>query len=259
MIEKNKPTSDFHVHCGQFYNTYYQPAFIVKALANNGVKNVWLSSTTSCIEWKSKEEKKNILQHIEDEMQESIETSKIYNVNLTPLYWVLPQRYLEGESISDIMDNSVYKGFKIHPQVGGWDKNKKLSETLFNETCIYAQKKSMSILIHTGLDKNDLPNRFEKFFDKYKDVQFVLAHCKDLNGVLKLFAKYQNLYGDTAFCPKINLKRIFDAGYKDRMKFGTDFPITEWFENLGQKNKVHQTDLNKNYKKQLQVFQTYGI
>ena len=50
-------TSDYHVHCGQYYENYYQPASIIKALYNNGIKKAWISSTTSCIEWSNDKEK----------------------------------------------------------------------------------------------------------------------------------------------------------------------------------------------------------
>ena len=40
-----------------YYENYYQPASIIKALYNNGIKNAWISSTTSCIEWSNDKEK----------------------------------------------------------------------------------------------------------------------------------------------------------------------------------------------------------
>ncbi len=240
---------DYHVHCGQYYETYYQPSNVIKALHGNGIKDVWISSTTSCISWESEEEKTYILQHIEDELKEAIEAAKRYGMNITPLYWVLPQRKQEGESIENIMDSSFYKGFKIHPKIGGWNLGSVLIETLMNEVCTYASKHSLPILIHTGIDESDSPAKFERFFGEYQTVKFVLAHCKNAEAVIGMFSKYKNVYGDVAFCPKESYEKICASGFIERLQIGTDFPITYWYSSKSKVSKAQKSDLIFNYKK----------
>lgn len=234
--------SDYHVHCGQYYENYYQPASIINALYNNGIKNAWISSTTSCIEWSNQEEKEYLIKHINDEIEEAILTANKLDLTLTPLYWVIPQRHIDGESVKSVIKNSHYKGFKIHTKVGEWQNDTPFVRNLFNEVCLCADKYSYPILIHTGVDIVDSPNRFEEYFSNYKNVKFVLAHCKESATIIELFKKYPNVYGDTAFCPKESYDLISKMGFKNRLQYGTDFPIM-FLNNKAEKK------LNSSYKK----------
>ncbi|MBQ2354940.1 MAG: amidohydrolase family protein, partial [Treponema sp.] len=112
----------------------------------------------------------------------------------------------------------------------------------------FAQKYKLPLFIHTGLSEADEPLQFEKWFCKFPDVKTHLAHCKDPDATISLFSKHPNLLGDTAFCPHDSYSKICKAGFKDRMLFGTDFPITHWYE----QNKNADYDfnsLNKNYQR----------
>ena len=248
-MKKQNATVDLHVHFGQYYNIYYQPSTIIKCLHNNGIKEIWESSTTSCINWKNQEEKNQLLHDIETEIIEAVSTANKYAINFIPLYWVIPKRRLEGETIEDIVKNSPYKGFKIHPRCGEWSENTPFVRDLFEEVCICAEKYAMPILIHTGINFVDAPDRFEEFFLKYSGVKFVLAHCKDTDKIIDLFSKYNNVYGDTSFCPNESYNKICKYGFKDRMQTGTDFPIPHWIEERGNKSFVDEKELNLSYKK----------
>lgn len=238
--------SDYHVHCGQFNDVYYSPSLVIEILSKSHIAKAWISSTSSCIEWNTEDEKKEIIHLIESEINEAVNMAKSKNIDLTPLYWVLPKRYFEGESIESIMDGSLYKGFKVHPKLKDWNINNELIFNLFTEICEYADKNKMPILIHTGEDESHSPDRFEFFYNKYKNVSFVLAHCKNYHIVVNLFRKYSNLLGDTAFCPLKSYKKICKAGFKNRMHPGTDFPITHWFEYKLDNKKINNTQENYN-------------
>ena len=242
-----KIIADYHVHCGQYYDCYFQPAHVIKSLAVNRIKEAWISSTTSCISWRNQKEKNYLIKHINFEISEAVHVAKECAINLTPLYWVVPQRHFEGESVADIMDNSLYKGFKIHTKIG-WDFDSDFINNLFRDICEYALKTNIPILIHTGIDNIDCPKRFEYFYSEYKNVKFVLAHCKNTEEIIKLFRNYDNVYGDTAFCPQDCLKKIFNAGFINRMHFGSDFPINYWFEMTDKKKKNYKNDLIISYK-----------
>lgn len=248
-MKNRKTTVDLHVHFGQYYNVYYEPSIVIKCLFNNGIKEVWASSTTSCINWETEEEKRWLVHKIDKEITEAVLTANKYKMKFTPLYWVIPKRYIDGESVASIIRDSPYKGFKIHPRCGEWSKNIPLIHNLFEEVCICARKHSMPILIHTGIDAVDAPNRFEEFFSKYNDVKFVLAHCKDTDKIIDMFGKYSNVYGDTAFCPDESYKKIREYGFRDRMQIGTDFPITHWVEKHRNQPLVDEEELTLSYKK----------
>lgn len=229
---------DHHVHCGQYEKLYFQPAFVIQALHDNGVKRVWLSSTTSNIRWRNGKEKKQLIEHVEAEIKEALEAGCKYDVEVYPLYWVIPQRHYEGETVTDVMRNFPYKGFKIHPRMADWDNKKADNMSLFHEICEYANNNSVPILIHTGVDYIDLPERFEKFFSYYPSVSFVLAHCRKTGSIIRLFSQYNNVFGDCALCNDSSFRTIYRAGYYNRMYFGTDFPISYWFETNHTNNRT---------------------
>ena len=95
----------------------------------------------------------------------------------------------------------------------------------------FADFYNLPIYIHTGCSECDQPLQFERWFKYFPKVEVHLAHCKDPKPIITIFSKYKNIYGDTAFCPSDSYNAICKAGFKERMLFGTDFPITHYFNN----------------------------
>ncbi len=89
----------------------------------------------------------------------------------------------------------------------------------------YAENHELKILIHTGHSENDLPNLFEDFFVRYPKAKVQLAHAKHLELTLEMLKKYLAIICDSAFAPKENLEEIRQAGFADRIVFGSDFPV----------------------------------
>ena len=136
MAKDNK--CDYHVHCGCFHDKYYRPKQIIKALYKNKINEFWISSTTSCVSWNNNKEKDEILNLINLEMCECQKYANKYQLKYRLLYFVIPQQYYEGQTISDIMDKSKYNGFKIHPKINGWEDER--AHQLMIEVCEYAFK-----------------------------------------------------------------------------------------------------------------------
>lgn len=241
-------TFDCHVHFGQYNQIYYQPSMVVKALYKSGVRRVWVSSTTACIAPQSFEEAEYLSRHIDEEVEEAVEEANRLKMTLVPLYWAVPERYCALDKVNC----SMYAGFKVHPKVGEWVSEN--GNNLFRDLCDCALKNNFPVLIHTGVDGIDSPSRFEKYFAAYPEVTFVLAHCRNAGDVIRLFGKYDNLLGDTAFCASDGYKSICRAGYKSRMLWGTDFPITHWCNRTG--DRVNLSILSKNYKDVLRRFRS---
>ncbi len=239
---------DCHVHFGQYNHLYYQPSLVVKALHQNGVQRAWVSSTTACIAPTSFDEAQYLSGHIDEEMQEAIEEANRLKMALITLYWAVPERYCTPDKV----DGEMYAGFKIHPKIGEWSS--KNGSDLLHDICVCASQKKFPILIHTGIDDVDSPARFEKYFAEYPEVTFVLAHCRNTQEIIRLFGKYGNLLGDTAFCAIEDYKKICLAGFKSRMLWGTDFPITHWHNRIG--DKITLSVLSENYKNTLLLFKS---
>ena len=241
---------DYHVHCGQFKDVYFQPAYVIQALHVNGIKKVWLSSTTSNMDWNNEQEKDLLIDHVEKELEEAMNTGNAFNMEIFPLYWVIPQRHIEGESIEDVMRGFPYRGFKIHPRMIGWKKYNTESQAILYEICKFADDNQMPILIHTGLDIEDSPDRYESLFSAFPAVRFYLAHCKKTDTIIRLFRQYKNLYGDCSFCLEESIRKIYKEGFFNRMCFGTDFPITYLFSTPNcDENVIAFEELQEHYNK----------
>lgn len=248
-IQNGKIVADYHIHFGQFYDVYYQPAYVIGALAANGIKRVWGSSTTACLRWNTAGEKDYILKHITDEIKEATFVAEKCGLEFVPLYRVIPKLHREGVGVADYMDGeSYYKGFKIHTLDDGYEDEDYVN-ILMEEVCEYAARHNLPILIHTGEDDCVAPERFERFFGVYGGVKFVLAHCKEAERVIALFKKYDNVFGDTAFCPYISLSEIYKRGYADRMQIGTDFPVTHYWCSYDKCGRVSKKVLTTDYKR----------
>jgi len=63
---------DYHIHIGQFYDEYYQPSAVIRALGICGVKDAWVSSSGSFASWNNEQEKSHVLRYIESEIEEAL-------------------------------------------------------------------------------------------------------------------------------------------------------------------------------------------
>jgi len=226
---------DSHIHIGQFKEEYYNYEKLFGVIFNsNKIDRIIYSSTSCCLDYI----KYNSI------YIEIYEILKVYPINIAlPLFWMIPNFINQGLNINTIMSELPYGGFKLHPYINKWDFEKDIKQNeLLHEIFDYAEKNKIHILIHTGESYIDRPNRFEKYFSEYNNVKIILAHCRPSNETIKLMKKYDNIYGDTAFTSSESIKEIKLAGYYDRLIFGTDFPITHYY------NKDKNISLEDQYK-----------
>jgi hypothetical protein len=229
---------------GQFEKVYYNPYKVIEVLSNYGVTGAYVSSTTSCIVWDDINEKKIVLDHIKAEFDELLYCAEQYGIDARPLCWVIPQRYFEGDSITQMYSEIEYMGFKIHPGAHKWNLQDNRIESLLDDICHMAIEKRVPIFIHTGVCDYELPQKFEEWFAKYPNAIFVLAHCRKPMEAIRLFDKYKNLYGDVSYTDIAHIKVVFEHGYAQRMLYGSDFPITNYRWGM---ESYADSDLYKNY------------
>lgn len=249
---------DYHVHCGQFQDTYYKPSSIVKALCALK-KGCVISSTSACRYCESEDDYQVLLSDIQSEMEEAKAAGKRLGLKVLPFFWINPKHERNYSFFDNLIEKEQYAGFKIHPDAHKWDFSAMDTTKLLDSVCDCAMKHKIPVLIHTGSDQENMPNKFENWFARYQGVAFILAHCKDPEPIIELFSKYPNLLGDVAFCPQDSYEAICNAGFKDRMLFGTDFPITHWYHHYGEE-KIDTTveSLTESYKKTLNEMSWFG-
>jgi len=213
---------DFHVHFGQLRDGYYDYKKVFDAIFSSGkIDKIIYSLTSSLLPTADYNFVYKEIKSALNEYPSSI---------ATPLLWFTTKYIEQGLKIENAMKELEYGGFKLHPLCENWnfENDMKQSEVL-HEIFDYADKRKMPILIHTGESGVDRPNRFEQFFSEYKNAKIILAHSRTADETIKMMEKYPNVYGDTAFAPMERVKKIKNAGFAERLIFGTDFPLTYYY------------------------------
>jgi len=215
---------DNHVHIGQFDNVYYDPLEITEIVMSAGMEGLSFSSTSSC---RSNAQYSEIEKEIADFLSRMPYTPE----TILPLFWYNPDYINQNIAVENAFANIPYKGIKIHPYAQNWDFNDKRHMDTLHGLFDYASRHSLPVLIHTGDSGVDNANRFERFMDEYRNAKCILAHCRPLDVTIELLRKYDNVYCDTSFVPIKSIRHIAFSGFKDKIIFGSDFPITHFFKN----------------------------
>ena len=243
--------TDWHIHIGEYRNnSIYRFDYVFKVLKDNGVDRCWYAYLTP--KYKSFKDSFAFVDYSVHHNEKAVEFAKTIGIIVNPLCWIDPVLITDGiASVEWLFTKMDYKGIAIHP-FHKW--NDQLLDLVFQ----YASLSGIPVFVHTGISKNDSPLRFEKQIERFQHVMVHLAHCKDAKSVVYLFEKYPNVYGDTAFCSFENYEYICNAGFQNRMLFGTDFPITHWYSCNGEKKGYATLDeLDISYKSTLKDMQWY--
>jgi predicted TIM-barrel fold metal-dependent hydrolase len=233
---------DSHTHIGQFEECYYDPLEIVETVMSNGIQRMVFSSTTSCID--------NIkYNEIEKEIFTLQNKISYLPEIVSPYFWYIPEYILQGVNIENACNVIPYKGLKLHPYINHWNfADNRHMETL-HSLFDYAAINSLPVLIHTGESGRDSADCFENFFEEYKMVQYILAHCRPLDVTIDMLRKYENVFCDTAFVHGTHIQTIITAGYREKILTGTDFPITHYFKtHYPQADEDQNITLREQYK-----------
>lgn len=239
--------TDWHVHTGQWHEIYYEPRDVIRSLKASGTDEIYFSTTTSgryCKEsiavqgntdlQKSLPTARELYEFIREEIGTALDEAKKVGLKAHPLYWVIPEVHgvknqSKATTIKEVMSDLPYEGFKIHPRGNPWNLEDDETWRLTEEVFSYAEEHSLFILIHAGPDDFELPSKFESFIARHPKVLVQLAHCRPLKDTLYMLRTYPNVVCDTAFVDDETKKKIEEAGFADRIRFGTDFPITHYF------------------------------
>lgn len=230
--------TDTHVHVGWFVNRYYSPYYVSKKLRKLGIESVAISSTSTCAE------EYNLI------IEEFTWLEKEWGNNLVPILWLTPQMII-GEGLESLLRSSIkWKVIKMH-----WDAHPEfyfspyLVQNIMNDKRLHG----LPVLIHTGHNKTCRASVFKDIINHYTDRLFILAHCRPLQETSTILKNSPNAFADTAFMSEIDIIKLLDNGFANKILWGTDFPITEYYNvslrNLKNKLKNIQKKIpNKDYR-----------
>ena len=236
--------TDWHVHIGQWFDTYYNAENVFAELKAVGIDEVWFSSTTSCRYCKESFAVQNdaamqetlptaheLYELIRYEVQEALTTADRLGIKAHALYWVVPELHFSGATdVADAMEELPYEGFKIHPRGNPWHLEDKKTAELAEEVFAYAENNNKLVLVHCGEGIFELPTVFEPYIAVHSGCTVQLAHCRPLKETLYMLGKYPNTVCDTAFTPSEVQNAVRSAGFAERMRYGTDYPVSKLWE-----------------------------
>lgn len=219
--------TDYHIHIGQFNNKYYDAHEIfglIESISNKTrITEIHFSSTSSCrddVEFEKIEEEINYAQSFSSE-----------KIIIKPYLWYVPKYINQKININSVTKNFDYCGIKLHPFAQHWDfSNDKHLSTLHN-LFSWADENSRSVLIHCGTQESILPNRFEIFFNEYKNAKIILAHSNPIDITSQMVNKYKNVFCDTACLQKQSLIKLKQqVSDNSKILFGSDFPVSHYYK-----------------------------
>ena len=218
--------TDHHVHIGQFNEVYYDAHEVFEAIeesgATFGIDEVRFSSTSSCRD------------DVElSKIEEETEYALLYSgkLKVKPYLWFVPRYAEKGISVFSAVKSFDYCGIKLHPFAQRWDFDNFVHRKCLEEIFAWADEKEKSVLIHCGSQECDFPARFEQFFGGFKKSHTILAHSNPVDATAMLVNSYPHVFCDTAYVKSENLKKLLECVREHKkILFGTDFPITAYFE-----------------------------
>lgn len=169
---------------------------------------------------------------------------------------LLPVLYVNGKTKESSIEK--VKLPKFHPMAEGLNEN----SLVYRRTLELANKEKTVVIIHSGqvnshlLFKNpDLgnPTHFERWFEEYKNVTFVLAHMNihEPEVSLELMEKHLNVYTTTSWQPSASIARVISKIGADRILYASDWPLIggnmevgiSRLQNLAELGRISQEDL----------------
>lgn len=201
---------DNHVHVGWYTDGYHSPKEVWQAELEAGIDEIAVSSTSTCAE---------LYKLVVREIRELIHLG---GSRIHPILWLTP-RMMNTWGLSYMLHSKIrWQGVKMHWKAHReWFYNRK---QLHNALEV-ARWLEVPVLFHTGNFKECKACVFMDICKQYDDLTFVLAHGRPLDEAKNVLEECANVYVDTAFMPADHVKELADAGYSNRILYGTDVPI----------------------------------
>ncbi len=204
---------DSHVHVGHFtQQIYFSPVDVVKQLNLLRIQRWVVSSTsTTCNSY-------HIAQKELSELLSLAEHKALLQL------WVVPEMLECSKNLTHYFA-LPFQGLKIHPYRDKWDPFGKELYRVFE----IALDRHLPILIHTGVDQSCEAGVFRNICEQFPDVTTILGHGRPIEQTLPIIHDLPNVWVDTAFMPIEDIQTIILSGEENKIVFGSDFPLDEFF------------------------------
>lgn len=204
--------TDIHTHYGHFGGHEYTPEEVMQKMKNIGIKSYAIMPAIPINDDDHIPDNHGVLQFIKNK-----------GAKVIPILMTSP-KMIKIDPLFNKVSDIPYKIIKIHPYGNNWGLYPDLIEIILK----HAQIKKLPVMIHTGYDESE-PKNFESWFKHYSDINFILAHGKPPDQAKEMLDAYSNVWVDISFMDINGIGLISSKNNNDRILFGTDIPITEFF------------------------------
>ena len=207
---------DFHVHMGQYFDDYYTPPRILRALRAADVSHFAYSSTSTVVS-----DDAGFL------LEERIAMHELSGGTAKPMLWVTHDMFKKSKDLSLYMNDAGGKiiGLKVHGVSEPWEPFGNDLKRIFD----IAQERGIFVMLHTGEHEECEAEMYKRICEVYADVPVVLAHGRPIQQAIEMLRECPNTFVDTSFMPHEHLRILINAArehdFTNRILFGTDTPI----------------------------------
>ena len=206
--------TDNHVHIGWFSDGYHSPVEVWRAAQEAGIKEIAVSSTTTCTE------KYKLV------VREMRELVRLGGNNIHPILWLTPCMMKTWGLKYMLRAKVKWQGVKMHWFAHReWRNNRKL----LSDAIAVVRGLNVPLLLHTGEDDCCSAKLFEPLCLTNPDLTFILAHGRPITQTSQVLSHCPNTFVDTAFMPVEDVLELVNNCLGDRVVFGTDTPINRLY------------------------------
>jgi uncharacterized protein len=150
-----------------------------------------------------------------------------YPDKLVGCYWPNPHEADAAEKVKIALTEWGFKGIKLHPLLQAFLPNDEIVHPIMEE----ARRARVPVLVHTGHSPFSLPWSVGELAESFPDVNIVMLHMGDGNGVymeaaINVAKRMSNIYLETSRMPSgPKIKEAISLVGKDRVMYGTDIPF----------------------------------
>ncbi|BBO83098.1 hypothetical protein DSCO28_36640 [Desulfosarcina ovata subsp. sediminis] len=204
---------DAHTHIGRFKeSTYFSASDVITKLQKLNICKWAISSTSTCT------------QNFDVVRNELYEVLSLSGSKAILQLWLTPDMLKTSQDLSIYFD-LPFQGIKIHGNADSWEPMGRELIRVFE----IARERNLPILLHTGGFSNCEAGVYRKVCEKFEDVTVILGHGRPVQQALQMVLDLPNVWLDTAFMAIDDMRTIVLNGGKNKVLFGTDFPIDEFF------------------------------
>lgn len=150
-----------------------------------------------------------------------------YPKQLVGCVWPNPHEPSSRDLVRKALNDWGFRGVKLHPLFQAFLPNDDIVHPIMEE----ARRARVPVLIHTGHSPFSLPWSVGELAENFRDVEIVMLHMGDGNGLyiqaaINTARRYDNIYLETSAMPMVNkIREAVDVLGKDRVMYGSDMPF----------------------------------